>query len=58
VIRCREFLTMLGGAAIGDHLAKRGPAALLGGLHVHISLRHHEPVGGRVFLEELQLRRD
>ena len=43
---------------IGDHLAKRGPAALLGGLHVHIFLRHHEPVGGRVFLEELQLRRD
>jgi hypothetical protein len=43
---------------IGDELAKRGPAALLGGLHVHVFLRHHESIGGRVFLEELQLRRD
>jgi hypothetical protein len=43
---------------IGDHLAEGGAAGLLGRLHVHIFLRHREVVGGGIFLEQLQLRRD
>ena len=43
---------------IGDHLAEGGAAGLLGGLHVHVFLRHRDALRRRVFLEELQLRRD
>ena len=43
---------------IGDHLAKGGPAGLLGGLHVHKFLGDREAVRRGVFLEELQLCRD
>ena len=43
---------------IGDHLAEGRAAGLLGRLHVHVFLHHRETVGRRVFLEELQLRRD
>ena len=43
---------------IGDHLAEGGAAGLLGGLHVHIFLRHREAIRRRIFLQELQLRRD
>ncbi len=43
---------------IGDHFAEGGAAGLLGGLNVHIFLRHREAVDGRIFLEQLQLRRD
>ena len=43
---------------IGDHLAEGGAAGLLGGFHVHIFLRHREALRRRVFLEQLQLRRD
>ena len=43
---------------IGHHIAESGAAGLLGGFHVHIFLRHSETIGGGVFLEQLQLRRD
>ena len=43
---------------IGDHLAEGGAAGLLGGFNVHVFLRHREAVRRRVFLEQLQLRRD
>jgi hypothetical protein len=43
---------------VGDHLAESGAAGLLGGLHVHVFLRHREALRRRIFLKELQLRRD
>ena len=43
---------------IGDHFAEGGAASLLGGLHVHVFLHDRKAVGGGVFLEQLQLRRD
>ena len=42
----------------GHHLAEGAAAGLLGGLDVHILLRHGEALGGGVVLEQLQLRRD
>lgn len=43
---------------IGDHFAEGGAAGLLGGFNVDVFLRHREAVGGGIFLEQLQLRRD
>ena len=43
---------------IGDHLAEGSAAGLLGGFDVDIFLRHREAVRRRVFLQQLQLRRD
>ena len=43
---------------IGDHLAEGGAAGLLGGFNVDVFLRHREAVRRRVFLQQLQLRRD
>jgi len=43
---------------IGNHLAEGGAAGLLGGLHVHVFLRHREALRRGVFLQQLQLRRD
>ncbi|MCO5156828.1 MAG: hypothetical protein M9945_08745 [Aquamicrobium sp.] len=40
------------------HLAESAAAGLLGGLDVHILLRHGEALSGGVVLEQLQLRRD
>ena len=43
---------------IGYHLAESGAAGLLGGFNVDIFVGHRETLRRRVFLEQLQLRRD
>jgi hypothetical protein len=43
---------------IGHHLAEGGAARLLGGFHVNIFLNYRKPVRRRIFLKQLQLRRD
>jgi hypothetical protein len=43
---------------IADHLAEGGAAGLLGSFNVHIFLGDREALRRRVFLQQLQLRRD